>query len=41
MREMFGPKLTRANQEGDGKGAGLGRETGGGGRGRFPLSGCK
>jgi hypothetical protein len=33
--------LTRANQkEGDGKGAGLGRETGGGGQGPFWLSGA-
>ena len=38
---MFGSKLTRANQrEGDGKGAGLGRETGGGGQGPFWLSGA-
>ena len=38
--EMFGSELTGANQkEGDGKGAGLGRETGGGGQGPFWLSG--
>ena len=38
---MFGSKLTRANQrEGDGKGVGSGRETGGGGQGLFLLSGC-
>ena len=38
---MFGSKLTRANQrEGDGKGVGLGRETGGGGQGLFWLSGA-
>ena len=37
---MFGSKLTRANQrEGGGRGAGLGRETGGGGQGLFWLSG--
>ena len=36
---MFGSKSTRANQrEGDGKGAGLGRETGGGRQGPFWLS---
>ena len=39
MREMFGSKLTRANQrEGDGAGAVLGRETGSGGQGPFWLS---
>ena len=33
---MFGSNLTRANQrEGDGKGAGVGRETGGGGQEQF------
>ena len=38
---MFGSKLTGANQrEGDGKGAGLGRETGDGGHGLFWLSGA-
>ena len=38
---MFGSKLTGANQrEGNGKGAGLGRETGGGGQGPFWLSGA-
>jgi hypothetical protein len=36
---MFGSKLTGANQ-GDGKVAGLGRETGGGGQGPFWLSGA-
>ena len=37
---MFGSKLTKANQrEGDGKGAGLGRETGGG-QGLVSLSGA-
>ena len=37
---MLGLKLTRANQkEGGGKGAGLGRETGGRGQGPFWLSG--
>ena len=37
---MFGSKFTGANQrEGDGKGAGSGRETGGGGQGPFWLSG--
>ena len=35
---MFGWKLARANQR-DGKGAGLGRETSGGGQGPFYLSG--
>ena len=40
MREMFGSKLTRTNQrEGDGKGAGLYTETGGGGQGPFSRSG--
>ena len=38
---MLGSKLTRANQrEGDGKGAGLDRETSGGGQGPFWLSGA-
>ena len=38
---MFGSKLTGANQrEGDGKGAGLSWETGGGGQGPFWLSGA-
>ena len=38
---MFGSKLTGANQmDGDGKGAGLGRETGGGGQGPFWFSGA-
>ena len=38
---MFGSKLTTANQrEEDGKGAGLGRETGGGGQGPLWLSGA-
>ena len=38
---MFGSKLTRANQrEVDGKGAGLDRETGGGGQVPFWLSGA-
>ena len=38
---MFGSKLTRAVQkEGYGKGAGLSRETGGGGQGPFWLSGA-
>ena len=41
IQEMFGSKLTRANQrEGDGKGAGLDRETGGEGQGPFWLSGA-
>ena len=36
---MFGSKLTGANQkEGNGKGVGLGRETGGRGQGPFWLS---
>ena len=38
---MFGSKLTRTNQrEGDGKGEGLGRETGSGGQGLFWVSGA-
>ena len=38
---MFGSKLTRTSQsEGDGKGGGLSRETGGGGQGPFWLSGA-
>ena len=38
---MFGLKLARAIQrEGDGKGAGLRRETGGGGQEPFWLSGA-
>ena len=38
---MFGSKLTGANQkEGNGKGVGLGRETGGRGQGPFRLSGA-
>ena len=38
---MFGSKLARANQRvGDGKGVGLGRETGGGGQGPFWMSGA-
>ena len=38
---MFDSEMTRSNQrEGDGKGAGLGRETGGGGQGPFWLSGA-
>ena len=38
---MFGSKLTRANKrEGDGRRAGLGRETGGGRQGLFWLSGA-
>ena len=38
---MFCSKLTGANlREGDGKGAGLGRETGGGVQGSFWLSGA-
>ena len=39
---MFGSKLTRANQRaGDGKGAGLDRETGGGGQAVFGCQGPK
>ena len=38
---MFGSELTGASQrEGDGKGAGLGRQTGGGGQGPFSRSRC-
>ena len=38
---MFGSELAKANQkEGGGKGAGLGRETGGGGQGSCWLAGA-
>ena len=38
--KLFGLKFTRGNQ-GDGKGEGLGRETGGGGQGPFSRGTCQ